>query len=325
MEHRTVCGTEIPPLGMGCWAVGGPFWEGDTPLGWGVVDDAESTAALRRAVELGVVLFDTADLYGAGHSERLLARALGGHRDEILIATKWGNVFDEETRQLTGRDAGPGHVRRAVEASLRRLETDRIDLYQLHLGDATAEEAAALAGVLEELVAEGKIRSYGWSTDDPDRPAAMAGPHFAAVQHQLNVLDDAPRMLALVEERGWTSINRGPLAMGLLSAKYAEGHRVDREDVRGARAPEWMKYFADGRPAERWLRRRDAVRDVLTSQGRTLTQGALAWIWARSPRTVPIPGFRTVPQVEANAGALAHGPLTADQVKEIDGLLEREG
>lgn len=325
MEDRTVCGTEVPPLGMGCWAIGGPLWAGDTPLGWGQADDADSVAALRRAVELGVVLFDTADLYGAGHSERVIAEALGAHRDEILIATKWGNVFDEKTRQLTAGDAGPGYVRRAVEASLRRLDTDRVDLYQLHLADATAEEAAALVEVLEDLVAEGKIRFYGWSTGDVDRPVAMAGPHFGAVQHELNVLDDAPRMLALVEERGWTSVNRGPLAMGLLSAKYTGGSRVGREDVRGDRAPEWMKYFKDGQPDEEWISRRDAIRDVLMSDGRTLAQGALAWIWARSPRTVPVPGFRTVAQVEENAGALAFGPLTVDQVKEIDVILEREG
>ncbi|MGA4900016.1 aldo/keto reductase [Streptomyces griseoincarnatus] len=325
MEVRTVCGTEVPPLGMGCWAIGGPFWAGDTPLGWGEVDDGTSIAALRRAAELGVVLFDTADLYGAGRSERVIAEALGTYRDDILIATKWGNVFDENTRQLTAGDAGPGYVRRAVEASLRRLGTDRIDLYQMHLGDAATEEAAALVEVLEDLVAEGKIRFYGWSTDDADRPAAMAGPHFEAVQHELNVLDDAPRMLALVEERGWASINRGPLAMGLLSAKYSGGSRVGSEDVRGDQAPEWMKYFKDGQPGGEWLGRRDAIRDVLMSDGRTLAQGALAWIWARSPRTVPIPGFRTVAQVEENAGALAFGPLSADQVKEIDVILGREG
>lgn len=108
---------------------------------------------MHRTVELGVVLFDTAGLYGAGRSERVIAKALGTHRDEILMATKWDNVFDESTRQSTAGDAGPGYVRRAVEASLRRVDTDRIDLYQLHLGDATTGEAAALVEVLEDLVA----------------------------------------------------------------------------------------------------------------------------------------------------------------------------
>ncbi|MBV2353712.1 aldo/keto reductase [Streptomyces sp. J2-1] len=307
---------------MGCWAVGGPFWAGEQPLGWGEVDDAESTAALRRAFELGITVYDTADVYGAGRSERVLAGALGRHRDEIFIATKWGNVFDEGTKQITGHDATPAHLRRAVEASLSRLGTDRIDLHQLHLGDASPEEAAELSGALEELVSEGKIRAYGWSTDDAERPAAMAGPHFAAVQHELNVLNDAPGMLALVEERGWTSINRGPLAMGLLSPKYTADTRIGDTDVRGD-APEWMRYFHDGRPAAEWLRRRDAVREILTSDGRTLVQGALAWIWSRSPHTLPIPGFRTIPQVEENAAALQHGPLSAGQMAEIDKLLDR--
>jgi aryl-alcohol dehydrogenase-like predicted oxidoreductase len=313
---------EVLPMGMGCWAIGGPYWSGTKPVGWGVVDDEESTAALHRALELGITLFDTADSYGAGHSERVLGKALAGHRDEVFIATKWGNVFDEETRQSVAGDAGIPYLRSAVEASLRRLDTDHIDLYQCHLGGATVEEASVIRDALEELVTAGKIRFYGWSTDDPARPEAMAGPHFAAVQHELNVLDDAPDMLTLVEKHGWAGINRGPLAMGLLSSKYTAESRISRDDVRGDE-PEWMKYFSDGAPAGEWLARRDAVREVLMSGGRSLVQGALAWIWARSPRTIPIPGFRTVAQVEENAGALEYGPLSAEALVEIDVILGR--
>ena len=92
----------ISPMGLGCWAIGGPFWEGDTPLGWGEVDDDESIRAVKRALDLGINFFDTADVYGAGYSERVLARALDGHRQKVVIATKFGNVFNEGTKQVTG-------------------------------------------------------------------------------------------------------------------------------------------------------------------------------------------------------------------------------
>ncbi|MEU8992163.1 aldo/keto reductase [Streptomyces sp. NPDC048558] len=322
MEPPPFAPTGTPRLGMGCWAIGGPFWSGDKPFGWGSVDDTESTAAVRRALDLGVTLFDTADVYGAGHSERVLGKALAGRRDEVLIATKWGNVFDEATRQIVGRDITPGYVRRALEASLRRLGTDYVDLYQLHIGQVGPHQAEDLTGVLEELVTEGGIRSYGWSTDDASLPPALAGPHFTAVQHEVNVLRDAPRMLALTAREGWTSVCRGPLAMGLLSPKYTSGSRLNSDDVRGDE-PEWLAYFHDGRPDPHWLERRDAVRDVLTSGGRTLVQGALGWLWARGSQCLPIPGFRTAAQVEENAGALAHGALTAAQLRDLAGILGR--
>ena len=112
--------------------------------------------------------------------------------------------------------------------------------------------------------------------------------------------------------------------MGLLSPKYTAQSRLGRDDVRGDE-PEWMKYFRDGSPDGQWLEKRDAVREVLMSGGRSLVQGALGWIWARSPRTIPIPGFRTVAQVEENAGALEHGPLSQDALVEIDTILGRGG
>ncbi|MFY1693514.1 aldo/keto reductase [Plantactinospora sp. WMMB782] len=315
-------GIEVSALGLGCWAIGGVWHLGDQPLGWGQVDDDESIRAIRRGLDLGVTFFDTADVYGTGHSERILARALAGHRDEVVIATKWGNTYDEPTRQMTGTDGSPDYLRRAVTASLRRLETDRIDLYQLHLGDLPLDQAAELLGTLEELVTEGRIRAYGWSTDLPDRAAAWGadGTHCAAVQHSFSVLQDSPEVLAVCERHDLASINRGPLAMGLLSGKFTESSRLAADDVRGL-APAWLDWFRDGRPAPEFLARVAAVRDVLTSDGRTLAQGALGWLWARSDRTVPIPGFRTVAQVEENVGALAHGPLPADQLAEVQRLL----
>ncbi|MFJ1970955.1 aldo/keto reductase [Streptomyces sp. NPDC087903] len=316
---------DVSPLGFGCWAIGGEWQDGGgQPLGWGKVDDDESVRAIHRALDLGVTFFDTADVYGTGHSERVLGRALGKRRADVVVATKWGNLFDEGTRTLTGQDTSPEHARAALTASLGRLGTDHVDLYQLHLSDAHPEQAARLREACEEFVREGLIRAYAWSTDDPDRAAVFAeGAHCAAVQHALNVLRDAPAMIALCEESGLASINRSPLAMGLLAGKRRARQALEPGDIR-SRPPAWLEGFEDGTGADpEWLGRIDALREILTSGGRTLAQGALAWIWARSPRTVPIPGFRSVAQAEENAGAIAKGPLTAEQSAEIDRILGR--
>jgi aryl-alcohol dehydrogenase-like predicted oxidoreductase len=316
-------GVSVSAMGVGCWTIGGPLWQGDQPFGWGEVDDAESIRAIRRAVDLGITFFDTADLYGAGHSEEVLGKALAGRRDEVVIATKWGHTFDPVTRQRGGTDTTPGYLRRALEASLGRLGVDHVDLYQLHVADAPPQDALALQGVLEELVAAGRIRAYGWSTYLVDRARLWAdSPGYASVQHELSVFKDAPEMLGLCRQRGLASINLSPLAMGLLSGKYDRDSLLRADDVRG-KEPGWMRYFKDGRPSRRWLARLDAVRDVLTSDGRTLAQGALAWSWARSGQTIPIPGFRTVAQVEDNAAALRFGPLRPAQMAEIQRLLEQ--
>ncbi|MET7744172.1 aldo/keto reductase [Streptomyces sp. NPDC005385] len=318
-------GIELSALGFGCWAIGGEWATPDgQPLGWGAVDDEESVRAVRRALDLGVTFFDTADAYGAGHSERVLARALGKRRADVVLATKWGNVVDEDHRLLTGADDSPAYARRALTASLRRLDTDWIDLYQLHLSDADPERAAELRDTCEEFVREGLIRCYAWSTDDPGRAAVFAeGEHCAAVQHRLNVLQDAPELVALCEESGLASINRSPLAMGLLTGRHTPGRTLAAGDIRSA-PPAWLPGFTGGGGADpRWLDRVDALREILTGGGRTLAQGALGWLWARSPRTVPIPGFRSVAQAEENAGAIAEGPLTAAQMAEVDQVLVR--
>ncbi|WP_419994371.1 aldo/keto reductase [Streptomyces boninensis] len=326
MEKRTIgrSGIEVSALGFGCWAIGGEWTDTEgRPLGWGAVDDEESVRAVRRALDLGVTFFDTADVYGTGHSEEILARALAGHRDEAVIATKWGNTFDAERQVMLGRpDTSAAYARRALTQSLRRLDTDHIDLYQLHPGDTDPEAAAILREACEDFVREGLIRAYAWSTDDPSRAALFAeGPNCAAVQHQLNVLEDAPEMLALCARENLAGINRTPLAMGLLGGKYRAGQQAGTGDIRST-PPAWLKYFdADGRVTPEWAGRIESVREVLTSGGRTLAQGALGWIWARSPHTIPIPGFRTVPQAEENAGAMAYGPLSGEEFAQVGKLL----
>jgi aryl-alcohol dehydrogenase-like predicted oxidoreductase len=317
---RVLGGSEVSALGFGCWAIGGPFSDVQgRPLGWGEVDDDESIRAVHAGLDHGVTFFDTADVYGTGRSETVLGRALRGRRDQVAIASKWGNVIDPDRRMMVGEDVSPGYLRTALEATLSRLGTDYLDLYQLHL-DASVADALPLRDVCEELVTEGLILGYAWSTDDPDRAAAFAeGEHCTAVQHELSVLHDAPRILELCERRAIASVNRTPLAMGLLGRRSA-ARPASGADIR-TRAPEWLRFFTDGVPTPEWETRVSAIRDILTSDGRTLAQGALGWVWARSERTIPIPGFRDVAQAEENAGALALGPLRSEQLAECAGVL----
>jgi aryl-alcohol dehydrogenase-like predicted oxidoreductase len=307
---------------MGCWAIGGAMASGSQQLGYAGADDDESRHSIRRAVELGVNLFDTADAYGTGHSERLLGDVL---RDlpGVLVATKFGNTIDEKSRQLTGVDVRPSYVRKALDASLSRLQRDRVDLYQLHTPDVSADQAADLVEVLEELVAAGKLGWWGVSTDDPEKAQLFAdAPHCTAMQIQLNVFDDNPRMLRLCAEHDLAALCRSPLAMGLLGGRYSATSSLPNNDVRGHQ-PEWLRWFQGGRPAPEFLAQLDTVRDVLQRNGRTLAQGALAWIWAHDERAIPLPGFRNRQQVEENTAALALGPLSAEEHAEVESALSR--
>ena len=313
-------GIQVSALGLGCWAIGGPWTSGGRPAGWGEVDDDESIRAIREALDLGVTLFDTADVYGCGHSERVLGTALAGRRDDVVIVTKVGNVFDEQTRTAGGKDVSPDHLRRACEASLRRLDTDRIDVYLIHDGIAGPEDVPPVIDVLEELVAAGKLRWYGSSVSDPAIVRAMAeGPHMVAVEHELNVLRGELETLGVAEELGLASLNRTPLAMGLLSGRYRPDALPPADDVR--RNGPWWDFFDAGGAMERWLERIGDVRTELTADGRTLVQGALAWIWGRSPATLPLPGFRTVAQVRENVAAAEFGPLPPERMERIRAIL----
>ncbi|MEV6966516.1 aldo/keto reductase [Hamadaea sp. NPDC051192] len=317
-------GIEVSALGLGCWAIGGPLWdETGQPWGWGEADDDESVRAVHRALDLGVTFFDTASNYGAGHSERVLGRALAGRRDSVVVASKFGYTFEESKRLAIGDDGTPAYMLSCLDGILARLGTDYLDLYQLHLGDLPIEQALDLVDPLEKLVAEGRIRAYGWSTDDPARAAAFAeaGPNCTAVQYDHSVLADNAAMVEVLARYELAGINRGPLAMGLLTGKYhGVAGRIGGDDVRG-KSPQWLRYFTDGVPSPEWAALVDRVRQALTADGRTLTQGALGWLLARSPWTVPIPGVRTVAQAEENYATLALGPLSETAFVEVEQLL----
>ncbi len=298
-------------MGLGCWAIGGPFWRGDQPVGWSQVDDNESIRAIRRAIDLGITFLDTADIYGCGHSERVVGKAVAGRRDRAILATKFGQLFDESSRQGLGRDVTPEYIRRACDASLRRLNVDVIDLYQLHVKEVELPQARIVRDTLEELVAAGKIRFYGWSTDDaPSAREFAQGAHCAAIQQRLNMFEASLETLAVCEEYNLASINRSPLGMGLLTGKFRADTQFPKDDVRSRRLD-----FTNEAGAQ--LRKLNAIREILTQDGRTLAQAALGWLWARSAVTVPIPGFKTVAQIKENAGAMRYGALSDAQMKQI--------
>lgn len=312
-------GITVSAMGVGTWAMGGPWTADGDQAGWGASDDAESVATLRAAFDAGITFYDTAANYGAGHAERILGRAFAGSRDQVVIATKFGYRVDEAARAVTGYEAREVVDRLAAdcEASLRRLGTDVIDLYQFHVNEFPPEEAPAVRDALEDLVVAGKIRWYGWSTDYPERARVFAaGEHCAAIQAAMNVVHDAPGILEVCDEFDLACINRGPLGMGMLTGKYRADTVFPPDDVRSAA---WVR---EGFQAP-IMEHLDEIRGILTSNGRTLAQGALAWLWGRSERTVPIPGVRTVAQAEENVAALPFGPLTPAQVAEIHTLLGR--
>ena len=306
---------KVSAMGLGCWAIGGPWtWSDGRAMGWGQVDDAESVRAIHRALDLGINLFDTAANYGAGHSERILGRTLAGRRDKVVIATKFGHVINEETRVMySDDDVLLENIRQDCENSLRRLNTDYIDIYQLHVGRYDTAKAVSVVEVLEELVSEGKIRAYGWSTNDPDRARVFAQrEHCAAIQHTMYVFHPSKDVLAVCDEYDVGSISRSPLGSGILTGKLTKNSVITDPQ-------QWRARIDFGKEEE--LDQLDAIRDILTCNDRTLAQGALAWIWARSERTVPIPGFRTVAQVEENARAMEFGPLSDEQIATIDEIL----
>lgn len=314
-------GIEVSALGLGCWAIGGHFLLDGKPDGWGHVDDAESVRAIHQAIDLGVTFFDTSDAYGTGHSERVLGKALLGRRHRVVIATKFGFTYDEHARELTGTNTSAEYIRWALNASLQRLQTDYIDLYQLHIGDFVFEQGAEVWATLERLKQEGLIRAYGWSTGDAARAEAFATQTIGTtIQHGANVLQDAPDIFAVCARHNLASITNSPLAMGMLSGKFNHLSRLPADDVRGS-GHSWVPYFTDGKPRPELLDKLAAIREILTSEGRSLAQGALAWLWARSEYTVPIPGFKNVQQASENARAMHFGPLTAGQLHEIDALL----
>jgi aryl-alcohol dehydrogenase-like predicted oxidoreductase len=213
----------------------GGIWTYDgEPAGWGGVDDAESIRAIHCALEAGINFFDTAANYGCGHSEQILGQAVAGRRNKVILATKFGYVIDETTRIVTKNDENVvGRIRQECEASLRRLKTDYIDLYQFHKDDYAPEKAAEVRDFLERLVEEGKIRWYGWSTINPEGARVFAqGAHCTAIQHWMNMGTDMPDLLAICDHYDQASIIRSPLGSGNMTGKFNQDTTFPKDDWR---------------------------------------------------------------------------------------------
>jgi aryl-alcohol dehydrogenase-like predicted oxidoreductase len=309
-------GIKVSPLGLGTARIAGLGWREDSVLQVSNQAKREAVRQIQAAVDLGVTVFDTADDYGAGLSERILGEALRGRRDGVVVVTKFGEDPIPDLADPWSLDASI--VEWACEGSLRRLGVECIDLYLLHRRDYPLEKAPALIGVLEDLVRAGKIRYYGWSTDDVERAKFFAaGEHCTAIEHRLNVFNADPAMLDLCREADLVSLNRVPLLMGVLTGRWSPETKLEDDDHRA-------KWFKD----EGFLKLLDCVQQIepcLTSGGRSVVQGALGWIWARSPLAIPLPGFRNMTQMQALVQAQQFGPLPLDDMQAISELLKRAG
>ena len=310
MEFRRLgrSGVKVSPLGLGTARMGGLGWHDDLAPQDPSQGKRDAVRQIQAAVDLGVTFFDTADDYGQGFCERILGEALRGRREGIVVATKFGEnpIPDQEDPWFL--DAGT--VERACEGSLRRLEVECLDLYLLHRRDYPLERAPAVMEALENLVRAGKIRYYGWSTDDVERARLFAGgEHCIAIEHRLNVFNDNAAMLDLCREQDLASLNRGPLLMGVLTGRWSSETKLEEDDPRA----QWFK-------AEGFLKVLACAQQIepyLTTDGRSCTQGALGWIWARSPLTIPLPGFRNMEQLQELVQAQQFGPLPPDVMQAI--------
>ncbi|XID94746.1 aldo/keto reductase [Paenibacillaceae bacterium WGS1546] len=292
MEKRKLGASdlEVSVIGFGAWAAG--------KAGWGDANDRELEGAVRRAHELGVNFFDTAPVYGFGESERLIGRALKPIRDEVVIATKFGLVWNEQGLR---NDLTAANARREVEESLRRLGIEAIDLYQVHWPDPTGETPIEeTLGTLAELVREGKIKRIGVSNFSASQleEALLVAP-VVALQSPYNLLQRQVERseLPYAAERGVGFIAYSPLAQGLLTGKFGPGTRLPADDVRSQLNPLFQpEAFADA------LDRVDRLKRIAADYGKTPAQLALAWLLDQPGVTTAIAGAKTAAQAEENAG-----------------------
>ena len=309
MQTRRIGPLEVSLVGLGC-------------NNFGTRIDAErATQVTLAALDAGITLFDTADVYGAGRSEELLGAALAGRRDEALVASKFGWELDEERR-----GAHPDYVRSACEASLRRLGVDHIDLYQLHTPDPTVPVAETL-GALGELVEAGKVRAIGHSNlgaaemDEAEATArSLGGPRFVSAQERWNLLERAfeDDKLAAVERHGLAVLPFYPLASGLLTGKYRPGDDPD---------PSWrIATFPAERRGRELTDERLAVVEGLRAfaevRGRSLLELACSWLASQPVVASVIAGATRPEQVAANVEA-AGWRLTDDELAEVDRVTAR--
>jgi aryl-alcohol dehydrogenase-like predicted oxidoreductase len=311
MQYRSLgnTGIRISEIGFGAWAIGGAAEASGTPLGWGRTNDDESLAAIRRARDLGVNFFDTADSYGFGRSESLLGIVLSRQRQSVVIATKVGvmRMGDGSLRKDFSRE----HIFHAVDGSLKRLRTDYIDLYQAHnptLQQLRTEEIQEAMARLQEI---GKIRYWGVSISTVDEGIEIINRGWGnSLQVLYNALNQEPAfsLFPLAKQKGYGIVARVPLASGLLTGKFRPDSTFAGDDVR--------QNFLTAKRLEEVSPRVDEIRSVVGGAAKTLTDAALQFVLSDDAVSATIPGSRNARQVEMNVAA-AESRLPADVVERL--------
>ena len=320
MHYRTLGSTNLrlSAVGFGVWTVSTGWW--------GITDEQQGIGLLRRAYDLGVTFFDTADTYGNGKGETMLAEALGHVREKIVIGTKFGYDFYTHGQERSGhkelpQDFSPAFVRRACEESLRRLGTDYIDLYQLHNPRLGAIQSDKLFETLEELKGEGKVRHYsaalgpdiGW---EEEGMAAMRQRRLPSLQIIYSILEQDParNFFPVADECDTGLLARVPHASGMLDGTYRPGMTFDSSDHRSHRKQEWL---------ETSLRKVSQL-DFLYQQdsGRTIGQAAMQFVLAQPTVTCVLPNMLNETQLKEFVAAPDTPPLTEDELSRIADLYD---
>jgi len=293
MMMRNLGGLSVPAIGLGCMGL--------TPI-YGTPDPAEAIATVHRAIDLGAGFLDSSDAYAFGKNEELLAQALKGKRDQVILATKFGNLRNPDgTTAVNGQ---PGYVRQALEASLKRLNTDVIDLYYVHRIDPNVPIEDTI-GAMADLKAEGKIRYLGLSEAAPETLRRAHATHpIAALQteYSLWTRDVEAELLALCAEQGTGFVAYSPLGRGFLTGTIPSPDVFEAND----RRRDHPRFAAQN--METNARLAETLRDLAATEGCTPAQLALAWVLSRGEHIVAIPGTKRRKWLDQNLAALAVTP-----------------
>jgi aryl-alcohol dehydrogenase-like predicted oxidoreductase len=318
MEQRPLgrTGWNIAVIGFGAWAIGGDAW--------GLTDDATSLRTLHRAIDCGVNFVDTADVYGDGHSERLVAQVRRERSEQIIVATKAGRRLNPHVAEGYDRE----NLGAFVERSLRNLQTEALDLLQLHCPPSRVYDMPEVFGALDDLVAAGKIRYYGVSVERVDEALrAITYPNVQSVQIIFNMfrLKPAEQFFAAARQRQVGVLARVPLASGLLTGKLSRESRFDRHDHRNynrrGESFDQGETFS-GVEYETGLQAVEELRS-LVPDGATMSQLALRWITMFPEVTAAIPGAKTPEQAETNVRAADLPPLDVATMRRVEAIYDR--